>query len=135
MSTDYTLDTIQVSLSAQDRFAEYLQSRGMRNTGQRRRLVEHVFSTHEHFDADHLIEQFRAFKVKVVRSAREDCKASVRKPFKQSHGSLGRRTTISVPAYHQGGSRNFTEAIICTPAPDGFERVRCTCHGGALPCL
>ena len=32
MSTDYTLETIQVSLSAQDRFAEYLQSRGMRNT-------------------------------------------------------------------------------------------------------
>ena len=57
MSTDYTLESIQVSLSAQDRFAEYLQSRGMRNTGQRRRLVDHVFSTHEHFDADNLIEK------------------------------------------------------------------------------
>lgn len=57
MPPDYTLGSIQVALSPQERFAEFLQSRGMRNTAQRRHLVDHVFSNHEHFDADSLIEQ------------------------------------------------------------------------------
>ena len=57
MASDYTLGSIQVALSPQERFAEFLQSRGMRNTTQRRQLVDHVFSNHEHFDADSLIEQ------------------------------------------------------------------------------
>ncbi|HAY82277.1 MAG TPA: transcriptional repressor [Planctomycetaceae bacterium] len=51
------LESVQVSLTPQERFEEYLQSRGMRSTEQRRLLVEHVFSHHEHFDADALIEQ------------------------------------------------------------------------------
>lgn len=57
MAKDYSLGTVQVSLSPVERFEEYLQSRGMRNTDQRRRLVQHVFSHHDHFDADNLIEQ------------------------------------------------------------------------------
>jgi Fur family ferric uptake transcriptional regulator len=57
MSAEYGLGTVAVALSPQQRFDEYLQSRGMRNTDQRRLLVEHVFSRHEHFDADALIEQ------------------------------------------------------------------------------
>jgi len=40
-----------------ERFEEYLQSRGMRNTEQRRVLVEYVFSQHDHFDADALIDK------------------------------------------------------------------------------
>ena len=55
--TAYSLGTVKVSLSPQERFEEYLQSRGMRNTDQRRVLIEHVFSRHEHFDADTLIDQ------------------------------------------------------------------------------
>jgi Fur family transcriptional regulator, ferric uptake regulator len=39
------------------RFEEYLQSRRLRNTPQKRFLVEHVFSRHSHFDADQLIDQ------------------------------------------------------------------------------
>ncbi len=57
MSQEESLGTVEVSLSPLERFEEYLQSRGMRNTEQRRALVEHVFSHHEHFDADQLIEQ------------------------------------------------------------------------------
>lgn len=61
MSTDSTesspLENVQVSLSPRDRFVEYLQSRGMRVTQQRLSLVDHVFSRHEHFDADQLMEQ------------------------------------------------------------------------------
>jgi Fur family ferric uptake transcriptional regulator len=48
---------VEVALTPQQRFEEFLQSRGMRVTQQRRLLVDHVFSRHEHFDADTLIEQ------------------------------------------------------------------------------
>ena len=57
MSEDYSLGSVQVSLTPEQRFEEFLQSRGMRNTEQRRLLVKHVFSRHEHFDADTLIDQ------------------------------------------------------------------------------
>lgn len=57
MSTDQeSLGSVDVALSPQERFEEYLQSRGLRQTEQRRHLVNLVFSRHEHFDADMLIE-------------------------------------------------------------------------------
>jgi Fur family ferric uptake transcriptional regulator len=52
-----SLGSVPVALSPLERFEEYLQSRGQRNTEQRRYLVERVFSHHEHFDADQLMEQ------------------------------------------------------------------------------
>jgi Fur family ferric uptake transcriptional regulator len=55
--TDFSLGEVRVSLSPQERFEEYLQSKGKRTTSQRRVLVDHVFSRHEHFDADELIDQ------------------------------------------------------------------------------
>lgn len=51
------LGSIEVSQSPLERFEEYLLSRGLRKTEQRRYLVEQVFSRHEHFDADQLIDQ------------------------------------------------------------------------------
>lgn len=51
------LDRVPVSSTPMQRFEEYLQSRGLRNTAPRRFLVEQVFSRHQHFDADSLIEQ------------------------------------------------------------------------------
>jgi Fur family ferric uptake transcriptional regulator len=57
MSRDYSLGEVQVAMSPEERFSEYLQSRGMRQTRQRRQLLDLVFSRHEHFDADTLIEQ------------------------------------------------------------------------------
>ncbi|HVT30675.1 MAG TPA: transcriptional repressor [Lacipirellulaceae bacterium] len=56
MSNDFSLGEVQVSLSPQDRFEEYLQSRGKRTTQQRRALVEYIFERHDHFDADELID-------------------------------------------------------------------------------
>lgn len=50
------LGSVEVALTPQERFEEYLQSRGLRHTEQRRFLVNLVFSRHEHFDADMLIE-------------------------------------------------------------------------------
>ncbi|TVS20629.1 MAG: transcriptional repressor [Planctomycetaceae bacterium] len=57
MAEKFSLGSVQVALSPRERFEEYLQSRGMRNTEQRRVLVDHIFSHHEHFDADQLIAQ------------------------------------------------------------------------------
>lgn len=52
-----SLERVPVALSPDKRFEEYLQSRSLRQTAQRRFLVEQVFSNHEHFDADGLIDQ------------------------------------------------------------------------------
>ncbi|QDS86901.1 Ferric uptake regulation protein [Rosistilla ulvae] len=57
MSDSAPLEKVAVSLTPQERFEEFLQSRGQRNTEQRRFLVDRVFSNHEHFDVDSLIEQ------------------------------------------------------------------------------
>ncbi len=54
---DQKLEPVEVALTPQQRFSDYLQSRGMRNTEQRQRLLERVFAQHEHFDADQLIER------------------------------------------------------------------------------
>jgi Fur family transcriptional regulator, ferric uptake regulator len=51
------LRPVEVALTPQQRFSDYLQSRGMRNTEQRQLLLERVFSQHEHFDADQLLER------------------------------------------------------------------------------
>ncbi|WP_182868440.1 Fur family transcriptional regulator [Rhodopirellula sp. JC639] len=48
---------LETALSPQERFSEYLQSRGLRQTSQRKFLIEQVFSQHEHFDAEELIER------------------------------------------------------------------------------
>ena len=55
--SDFSLQSVEVSLSPMERFEEYLQSRGKRVTQQRRSLVDHVFRKHEHFDADDLIDE------------------------------------------------------------------------------
>lgn len=57
MTQKFSLGEVRVSLTPLKRFEEYLQSRGMRNTEQRRILVEHIFSHHQHFDADQLIAE------------------------------------------------------------------------------
>ena len=51
----FGLGTVKVASSPQQRFAEYLQSKGKRITQQRRALVDFVFERHDHFDADELI--------------------------------------------------------------------------------
>lgn len=56
-NTSTALEAVSVSQTPIERFEEYLLSRGLRKTEQRRFLVEQVFSHHEHFDADQLIDQ------------------------------------------------------------------------------
>lgn len=58
--SDNGLQRVPVSLSVKERFEEYLQSRQMRNTSARKILVERVFTQHDHFDADALIDRMPA---------------------------------------------------------------------------
>jgi Fur family ferric uptake transcriptional regulator len=55
-----SLGTVTVAQSPEERFDEYLQSRGKRMTQQKRQLLKRVFERHEHFDAESLIEQLMA---------------------------------------------------------------------------
>lgn len=55
MARDFSLGTVEVASTPQERFEEFLQSKGKRTTQQRRILVDEVFKRHEHFDAEDLI--------------------------------------------------------------------------------
>ncbi|WP_146524230.1 Fur family transcriptional regulator [Novipirellula artificiosorum] len=57
MSNSPSLPPVAVALTPQERFEEYLQTRGLRQTSQRKFLVDEIFSHHEHFDADELMER------------------------------------------------------------------------------
>jgi Fur family ferric uptake transcriptional regulator len=57
---DLSLGTVEVAQSPEERFEEYLQSRGKRMTQQKRLLLARVVDRHEHFDAETLIEQLMA---------------------------------------------------------------------------
>jgi Fur family ferric uptake transcriptional regulator len=54
------LTPVHVSVTPEERFDDYLQSRGMRHTKQRRSLLKVVFAEHKHFDADQLVERLPA---------------------------------------------------------------------------
>jgi Fur family ferric uptake transcriptional regulator len=51
------LSALEVAVSPVDKFTEYLATQGMRLTMERRIIVEEVFSHHEHFDADQLVDR------------------------------------------------------------------------------
>jgi Fur family ferric uptake transcriptional regulator len=59
MSKSFSLRSVPVKLPPAQRFAEFLAGRGKRLTQQRRLIVEQVFSHHDHFDADELIEHLQ----------------------------------------------------------------------------
>ena len=59
MAKIFSLRSVPVKLSPVERFAEFLLARGKRLTRQRRLIVEQVFSHHDHFDADELMEHLQ----------------------------------------------------------------------------
>jgi Fur family ferric uptake transcriptional regulator len=59
VAADFALGKVDVALTPQERFAEFLQTRGKRITKQRRAIVDHVCGHHEHFDAEQLLEGLR----------------------------------------------------------------------------
>ena len=64
----FSLGEVHVASSPTVRFEEFLTSRGKRITQQRKFLVEKVFSRHEHFEADDLVEE--------LARGQESCKIS-----------------------------------------------------------
>lgn len=59
MKKNYSLPSIEVNLPPPERFSQFLRSQGKRLTPQRRIILTEVFSHHDHFDADELIEHLR----------------------------------------------------------------------------
>jgi Fur family ferric uptake transcriptional regulator len=59
MSKSYSLGPVRVKLPPLERFAQFLEGRGKRFTQQRRLIVEQVFSHHDHFDAEELMDHLQ----------------------------------------------------------------------------
>jgi Fur family transcriptional regulator, ferric uptake regulator len=64
------LQGIEVSQSPEEKFREYLSSRprAQRYTDQQRDMVRFIFSKHNHFDADQLIEEMKQQGLNVSRA-------------------------------------------------------------------
>lgn len=62
IASEFSLGSVETSLSPQERFEEFLQARGKRVTRQRRVIVDHVAGRHEHFDAEQLLDELRKTK-------------------------------------------------------------------------
>jgi len=65
------LSSVEVSISPAEKLREYLATQNKRLTPERENIVEEVFSTHEHFDADMLVHRLssRKDKKRVSRSS------------------------------------------------------------------
>ena len=59
-SRPFSLRSVAVRLPPAERFNQFLQTTGKRITHQKRLIVEQVFSHHDHFDADELMEHLRS---------------------------------------------------------------------------
>src|SRR5207244_11409954 len=61
---------VAVSQSPEEKFREYLMSRpqAQRYTGQQRDMVKYIFSKHNHFDADQLVDEMKIGGFRVSRA-------------------------------------------------------------------
>lgn len=64
------LPAVEVSQSPEDKYREYLSSRvrPQRYTDQQRDMVRYIFSQHNHFDADQLVDNMKGAGFRVSRS-------------------------------------------------------------------
>lgn len=64
------LPTVEVSQTPEEKFREYLSSRprAQRYTTQQRDMVTYIFSKHNHFDADELIDEMKREGFRVSRA-------------------------------------------------------------------
>jgi Fur family ferric uptake transcriptional regulator len=65
-----SFQAVEVSQTPENKFREYLASRPrpQRYTGQQRDMVRYIFSQHNHFDADQLIEDMKKGGLTVSRA-------------------------------------------------------------------
>ncbi|MCA9056314.1 MAG: transcriptional repressor [Planctomycetaceae bacterium] len=54
------LGVVDVSVTPEEKFREYLATKGQRMTRERAIILDEVFSSHEHFDADALVQRVAA---------------------------------------------------------------------------
>ncbi|MFM7539371.1 MAG: Fur family transcriptional regulator [Planctomycetota bacterium] len=68
--TQNQLNQLPVALSPEDKFQEYLSSRdkSQRFTSQQRAMVRFIFSQHDHFDADTLMEEMKSSGISISRA-------------------------------------------------------------------
>ncbi len=59
MSGRFSLGAVHAKLPPAELFGQFLAGRGKRITQQRRLIVEQVFSHHDHFDADELLDHLQ----------------------------------------------------------------------------
>lgn len=66
---DFSLGSVNVSLTPLERFREFLDSRGKRLTQQREFVIEKIYQRHDHFEADELVEAIthRQSEIRVSR--------------------------------------------------------------------
>ncbi|MHB1558205.1 MAG: Fur family transcriptional regulator [Isosphaeraceae bacterium] len=62
------LSPLVVSDSPVEKFREFLEIRGEKLTDRRRLLVEHIFNSHKHFDADELVRDLHDAGHRVSRA-------------------------------------------------------------------
>jgi Fur family transcriptional regulator, ferric uptake regulator len=58
-SGSFSLRSVAIHLPPMERFEQFLKSAGKRITQQKRVIVEQVFSHHDHFDAEELLDHLR----------------------------------------------------------------------------
>lgn len=64
---DQDLPHVPVSQNPVSKFKEFLEVKGLKCTGERLKIVEHVFEKHNHFEADQLLESMRERGLRVSR--------------------------------------------------------------------
>jgi Fur family ferric uptake transcriptional regulator len=62
-----SLTPVSVAEPPEEKFAEYLEMHGHRHTKGRRDLVRHIFSYHDHFTADDLVDDVKRRRIGVSR--------------------------------------------------------------------
>jgi Fur family ferric uptake transcriptional regulator len=62
------LPAVPVAQSPVEKFREFLEIRNLKCTGERLRIVEHVFEKHNHFEADQLVASMEEKHLRVSRS-------------------------------------------------------------------
>jgi Fur family transcriptional regulator, ferric uptake regulator len=97
------LPAVEVSQTPEEKFREYLASRprSQRFTTQQRDMVRYIFSKHNHFDADELIDEmkgadFRVSRPTVYRTLKKLVDAGLLRKI-----NLGTRTVYEVCQRHQ----------------------------------
>lgn len=60
VGSDFSLRKVSVALTPRERYIEFLRSRGKRITPQKRVILDHVSSRHEHFDVEQLLADLRS---------------------------------------------------------------------------